>query len=84
MGREGRNVIFCFVREIDHFCWVILFDDGDVAEEGFVGALEIFDTCLFRFLAEFWGNGVFEVREGFSLFWVGLCTLGILGTLGDF
>ena len=35
-----------FVSEIDHFRWIILSDDGDVAEEGLMSALEIFDTCM--------------------------------------
>ena len=63
-------MIFCIVREIDHIRWIILCNDEDVAEEGLMSALEIFNTCIFRFFAEFWWNGIFEVREGFIGFGV--------------
>ena len=43
----------------------MLSDDWSVAEERFMDAVEIFDTLIFAFCADFGGIGVFEVREGF-------------------
>ena len=84
MGEEASTGIFCIVREIDHFCWVILGDDRNVADEGIMGALELFDGCNIQFVGDFVWGGILEVGKCLIFIFGWLGTLGNLGTLGDF